>query len=77
MECDRVCIYRPKKYKREAIAKAKKLLAEDTPYDFNFRLGNSAVYCFELCAECYKKLNIKTFVVKKLFGILRRKAYLA
>lgn len=77
MECDRICIYRPKKYKREAISKAKKLLAEDTPYDFSFRMGNSAVYCFELCAECYKKLEIKTFTVKKLFGLLRRKAYLA
>ena len=76
--CDKICILRPKAGIENAISKAKKFLEEDTPYDFAYRRGSSALYCFELCAECYPELQIKTHDVKKLFGLLKkRNVYLA
>lgn len=47
------------------------------PYDFNFKSGASSLYCFELCAECYSKLGIQKMEFKKMFGLLKRNAYLA
>lgn len=62
--CDKICILRPKDRTVDAIAKARKFLEEDTPYDFAYKRGSSALYCFELCAECYPDLQIKTHDVK-------------
>ena len=76
--CDKICILRPKDRTVDAIAKARKFLEEDTPYDFAYKRGSSALYCFELCAECYPDLQIKTHDVKQMFGLLRKKnVYLA
>ena len=76
--CDRICILRPKSGKKQAIAKAKKLEATNVPYDFAYQRGASALYCFELCAECYPKLKIKTKVAKSFFGLLKKSnVYLA
>ncbi len=76
--CDKICILRPKSGVRNAIAKAKKFAKDRVPYDFAYKRNSSALYCFELCAECYPKLDIKTRDVKKLFGLLRKKnVYLA
>ena len=77
MKCDRICILRPAKDTYNAIELAKKFLADSIPYDFNFNEGASAVYCFELCALCYPSINIQKIHFKKLFGILKRDAYLA
>ena len=71
-ECDRIAIFRPKKGQKTAIAKAKKFAKSKVPYDFGFSRGTSAMYCFELCGECYDKLNIPRCTVKKLFGLLKK-----
>ena len=71
-ECDRIAIFRPKKGQKAAIAKAKKFAKSKVPYDFGFSRGTSAMYCFELCGECYDKLKIPRCTVKKLFGLLKK-----
>ena len=71
-ECDRIAIFRPKKGQKAAIAKAKKFAKSKVPYDFGFSHGTSAMYCFELCGECYDKLKIPRCTVKKLFGLLKK-----
>lgn len=76
--CDRICIFRPRKYQTVAIRAAKKFLKDNVPYDFSFKHGASSLYCFELAALCYKKLSIPTFNVKKMFGLISKKdVYLA
>ena len=56
--CDRICILRPSTFQASAIKTAKKLAKDNVPYDFGFKRGTSALYCFELCAECYKNFDI-------------------
>lgn len=70
--CDRIAIFRPKKYQRSAIRKAKELLKNKTPYDFGFNENVSSVYCFELCGLCYDKLDIPRLTVKKCFGLIKK-----
>lgn len=76
-ECDRICILRPKKYKKEAVRNAKLFLKQSIPYDFGFNAGVSALYCFELVAEAYPKLNIRRVEKKALFGLLKKNVYLS
>lgn len=71
--CDRVAIFRPRKCQRTAIAKAKKLLKDNVPYDFMFENNVSALYCFELCSVCYDKLDIPRKNVSKFLGLIRKK----
>lgn len=76
--CDRICILRPSRNQTSALKTAKKLAKEKVPYDFGFKRGTSALYCFELCAECYKKFDIKPKIAKAFFGLLKKKnVYLA
>lgn len=76
--CDRIAIFRPKKGKTAAVKTAKKFLKENVPYDFSFTYGSSSLYCFELAALCYPKLDIPKFSIRKIFGLLRRNdVYLA
>ena len=77
MQCDRICIFRPAACQEEAIEKAEKFVEDNIPYDFIFQKGDSALYCFELAAECYKKLNVQKIKIKKLFGLLHKNVYLA
>ena len=77
MMCDRVCVLRPSRHRGEAVAKARKFAKDKVPYDFFFEKGASKLYCFELCAEVYPKLDVKRIEFKKLFGLLKRNAYLA
>ena len=77
MKCDRICIIRPNRGQNEAIEKAKKFAADNVPYDFYFKHGSSALYCFELCYYCYKSLDIKKVEFRRLFGLLKRNAFLA
>ena len=70
--CDRIAIFRPKKGMNRAIKKAKEFLKNKTPYDFGFEKGVSAIYCFELCGECYDKLNIPRKTVSKFFGLIKK-----
>lgn len=76
--CDRICVLRPRVGVKAAISKAKKFAKDTVPYDFAFKRNASALYCFELCAECYPKLKIETKDVKRFFGLLKKKnVYLA
>jgi uncharacterized protein YycO len=72
-QCDRIAIFRPKKYKSQALAKARKFLKEKTPYDFGFERGTSALFCFELCGECYDKLDVPKCDASYFFGLVKRK----
>ena len=71
--CDRIAIFRPKKGQSKAISTAKKFLKNKVPYDFGFKKNVSALYCFELCAECYPKLDIPRQTASKFFGLLKKK----
>lgn len=76
--CDRIAIFRPRLGQDEAINKAKEFLGAKVPYDFGFERGASALYCFELCGECYGMLRIPKYTVKKFFGLVKRdNVYLA
>lgn len=77
MKCDRVCIFRPAKHQQSAVNLAKKLAKDHIQYDFLYESGNNALYCYELVALCYKKMNIQKLEFKKFFGLLKRNAYLA
>ncbi len=70
--CDRIAIFRPKRYQKRAISRAKKFLKNKTPYDFGFNNSVSSLYCFELCGLCYDKLNIPTLTIKKFFGLIKK-----
>ena len=47
------------------------------PYDYGFVNGVSALYCFELVAEAYPKLDIKRIEKKTLFGLIKKNVYLS
>ena len=70
--CDRIAIFRPKAGQKAAVKAAKQFLKQKVPYDFGFEKGVSAIYCFELCGECYPKLKIERKTVSKLFGLLKK-----
>ena len=46
IRCDRIAIFRPKKYKNSAIKRAKQYLKNNIPYDCGFKDGVSSLYCF-------------------------------
>jgi len=75
LDCDRVAVFRPGAGARAACRKAKALVG--TPYDFSFSDANGALYCFELVAECYPELGLKTFRESRLLGLLSKDVYLA
>jgi len=79
MQCDRIAIFRSNKHsgKQKAVKIAKKFAKDNVPYDFAFDRDASALYCFELCVECYPNLDIKMKEVSKLFGILKKHVYVA
>lgn len=76
-ECDRIMILRPKSGQELAVKRANEFVENDVPYDFGFRRGESALYCFELCAECYRELGVKMVEQKALFGLMKKKVFLA
>jgi len=76
-ECDRICILRPSGGQTLAIKRALEFVENDVPYDFGFKRDTSALYCFELCAECYKELNVKIIRKTAMFGLIKKKVYLA
>ena len=71
--CDRVAVLRPRKGCRHAIATAKRFLKNNVPYDFNFTHGKESLYCFELAAECYGKLELHKKTATALFGLLKKR----
>lgn len=73
MQCDRIVVLRPCKHTASAVAKAEKYLKDDTPYDFGFTHGSESLYCFELAACCYPKLQIEKLTASILFGLIKKK----
>jgi cell wall-associated NlpC family hydrolase len=77
LDCDRIRIYHPKAGSTAAIKRAKALVKAGTPYDFGFKLGASAIYCFELIPTCYPKLDIRPMEIQALHGLIKKEAYVA
>lgn len=74
-EADRIMVLRPETGCHEAVEIAKKKIG--VPYDFNYETDTGKLYCFELIANCYSQAGIKTYKVKKFFGIIKRYCYIA
>ena len=72
---DRIMLLRPKSGQNEAVEKAVESIGK--PYDFNYKSDDKRVYCFELISKCYPQSGMKEFTVKKFFGLVKRKCYLA
>lgn len=75
--CDRIAVLRPRAGAKQAVEKARQFVKENVPYDFNFKHGASALYCFELCGECYPELDIKKQRISTFFGLCKKDVYLA
>ena len=69
LRCDKICVLRPKKGQKIALQRIHKWLG--TPYDFDFKSDNGALYCHELAAQAYKELGVHKQV--PYLGILRFK----
>lgn len=73
---DRFCVLRPNCSANApaAVSNAKDFEARRVPYDFKMTEGQDALYCFELCAESYKRyVDIKKVQPKLLGGLITRK----
>lgn len=78
IECDRIAVCRPRTGVDTALTIAEDFLEKRIPYDFGFNTKDmNALYCFELGARCYPDADIKTFHVKKFFGLFSKDVYLA
>lgn len=79
LRCDICCVLRPKDsgHAVHATFKAKEYLG--TKYDFNFSKGDSALYCHELTAICFKEAKVERYIPKILGGLIKgkEKVYLA
>ena len=74
-EADRIMVLRPSD--GQVMATATAIGKIGMPYDFDFKIDWNKLYCFELIATCYPQANIQTHKVKQLFGLLKRKCYIA
>jgi len=73
INADRICLLRPKKHVSIAVETALMLESRHLPYDYKMTKGDEALYCFELCAECYRRLaNIEKVQPKLLGGLIKR-----
>lgn len=76
INADRICILRPvnPNIAPAALALAKDFADRKTPYDFKMTEGQDALYCFELCAECYKfSTDIKKVQPSLFGGLIKRR----
>ena len=74
-EADRIMVLRPAADQQVAISIAKSKLG--VPYDFDYKRDVDKLYCFELIANCYPNAHMVAHEIKRFFGLLRRKCYLA
>lgn len=72
---DRIMVLRPIEGQIQAIISAYEKIGQ--PYDFNYKTDDNRIYCFELIDRCYPQAKMKTHVVKKFWGIVKRKCFLA
>ena len=80
MECDRICIMRPKdgNLVRRAVEIAEEHERRSVPYDFDFNTDDPEdVYCFELCARCYPSLEFRKYDQRFFLGLVRKTTYLS
>lgn len=56
---------------------ANDFLKRVTPYDFMFKRGSSALYCFELAKECYPNLDVRTVEKTAFFGVFKKDVVLS
>lgn len=71
---DRVCIVRPASHSLAGAAQAELFASQKIPYDYQMTEGQEAMYCFELCAECYRNtLHIEKQHPQILNGLISRK----
>ena len=68
-------LLRPKDGADDAVGRAYILLG--IPYDFNYETDDEKLYCFELINKCYPQANMRVYLVEKLFGLIRRRCFLA
>ena len=66
-ECDRICVIKPRAYRKDAIKRAYKFMEDSTGYDFFFDGDNTEQYCLNL-----GQIVILNLTLRKL----RRKLYL-
>ena len=74
-EADRILILRPDQ--GQTMASATAIGKIGLPYDFDYKSDRGKLYCFELIATCYPHANVKTHLVKKFLGLVKRNCYLA
>lgn len=67
VRCDGIAVLRPAKGQVRAIQRAKDYVDKKIGYDFDFKEGDTYLYCHELGAMCYDNLRIQK-LVPKLFG---------
>lgn len=67
VRCDGIAILRPRSGQVRAIQRAKDYVDQKIKYDFDFKDGDTYLYCHELGALCYDNLRIQK-LVPKLFG---------
>lgn len=70
LRCDKIIVFKPKKYLKKATSIAKKLIGK--PYDFDFDNNNGCYYCHEMTAKCFPDLDVQEITVSKF---LNKKAY--
>ena len=58
-----------------AVEKAESMIG--VPYDFNYESDVGKLYCFELIANCHPDAHMEEYDVSKIFGLIKRKCYLA
>ena len=74
-EADRIMVLKPEA--GQVMATATAIGKMGLPYDFDYKTDRGKLYCFELISTCYPQANIKTYTVKKFFGLIKRKCYIA
>ena len=74
-EADRIMVLKPEA--GQVMATATAIGKMGLPYDFDYKTDRGKLYCFELISTCYPQANIKTYTVRKFFGLIKRKCYIA
>ena len=74
-QADRIMVLRPTCGHENAVDEA--LRRVGTPYDFDYQTDEEKLYCFELVAKCYPEAELQLFEVKKFFGLVKRRCYIA
>jgi hypothetical protein len=72
LRCDKFTILRPRCGQSMAITRCTGMLG--SPYDFDFKSGNRAMYCHELAADAYHELGVVKKIPTLMKGLIRGKS---